>query len=223
MLGKVAFLFAGRRRFYPQNKPKIAAQFPETPRCTGRRVAFHGCLSVTPLFFTLLLAAISLSAGVLGSLVGVGGGIIVVPALSLLLGVDIRHAIAASIISVIATSSGAASAYVRERITNIRLAMLLEIATAAGALTGAFLAVVISGRWLFILFGVILAYTSWSMLQKKKPSAAVLPPARTSTVPSGRKSPTASPAPSSASPSAMSRARSAGSSASAAACLRSRS
>jgi len=76
---------------------------------------------VTPLFFTLLVAAISLSAGVLGSLVGVGGGIIVVPALSLLLGVDIRHAIAASIISVIATSSGAASAYVRERITNIRL------------------------------------------------------------------------------------------------------
>ena len=136
----------------------------------------HGCLAVTPLFFTLLVAAISLSAGVLGSLVGVGGGIIVVPALSLLLGVDIRHAIAASIISVIATSSGAASAYVRERITNIRLAMLLEIATAAGALTGACLAAYISGRWLFILFGVILSYTSWSMLQKKKTAAAVLPP-----------------------------------------------
>ncbi len=131
---------------------------------------------MTPLFFTLLVAAISLSAGVLGSLVGVGGGIIVVPALSLLLGVDIRHAIAASIISVIATSSGAASAYVRERITNIRLAMLLEIATAAGALTGAFLAAYISGRWLFILFGVILSYTSWSMLQKKKTAATVLPP-----------------------------------------------
>ena len=130
---------------------------------------------MTPLFFTLLVAAISLSAGVLGSLVGVGGGIIVVPALSLLLGVDIRHAIAASIISVIATSSGAASAYVRERITNIRLAMLLEIATAAGALTGAFLAAYISGRWLFILFGVILSYTSWSMLQKKKTASTVLP------------------------------------------------
>ena len=130
---------------------------------------------MTPLFFTLLVAVISLSAGVLGSLVGVGGGIIVVPALSLLLGVDIRHAIAASIISVIATSSGAASAYVRERITNIRLAMLLEIATAAGALTGAFLAAYISGRWLFILFGVILSYTSWSMLQKKKTASTVLP------------------------------------------------
>jgi uncharacterized membrane protein YfcA len=122
---------------------------------------------VTPLFFTLLVTGISLFAGLLGSLVGVGGGIIVVPALSLLLGVDIRHAIAASIISVIATSSGAASSYVREHITNIRLAMVLEIATAAGALTGAFLAVVVSGRWLFILFGVVLCYTAWSMLRKR--------------------------------------------------------
>lgn len=122
---------------------------------------------MTPLFFTLLVTGISLFAGLLGSLVGVGGGIIVVPALSLLLGVDIRHAIAASIISVIATSSGAASSYVREHITNIRLAMVLEIATAAGALTGAFLAVVVSGRWLFILFGVVLCYTAWSMLRKR--------------------------------------------------------
>jgi uncharacterized membrane protein YfcA len=127
----------------------------------------NNCSGVTPLIFTLLVTGISLFAGLLGSLVGVGGGIIVVPALSLFLGVDIRHAIAASIISVIATSSGAASSYVREHITNIRLAMVLEIATAAGALTGAFLAVVISGRGLYILFGVVLCYTAWSMLRKK--------------------------------------------------------
>ncbi len=131
---------------------------------------------MTPLLFTLTVAGISLFAGLLGSLVGVGGGIIVVPALSLLLGVDIRHAIAASIISVIATSSGAASSYVREHITNIRLAMLLEIATAAGALTGAFLATVVSGRGLFLLFGVVLCYTAWSMLRKKSAAARPAPP-----------------------------------------------
>ena len=131
---------------------------------------------MTPLLFTLTVTGISLFAGLLGSLVGVGGGIIVVPALSLLLGVDIRHAIAASIISVIATSSGAASSYVREHITNIRLAMLLEIATAAGALTGAFLATVVSGRGLFLLFGVVLCYTAWSMLRKKSAAASPAPP-----------------------------------------------
>ncbi|EIP97667.1 putative permease [Opitutaceae bacterium TAV1] len=124
--------------------------------------------SVTPLFFTIAIALISISAGALGSLVGVGGGIIVVPALTLLMGVDIQHAIAASIISVIATSSGAASSYVRERITNIRLAMVMEIATALGALCGAFLAAVVSGRWLYLLFGVVLCYTAWSMSRKSK-------------------------------------------------------
>jgi len=131
---------------------------------------------VTPLFFTLIIAAISLLAGLLGSLVGVGGGIIVVPALTLLMGVDIRHAIAASIISVIATSSGAASSYVRERITNIRLAMVLEIATAAGALCGAVLAAFISGQWLYLLFGIVLCYTAWSMLRKKTEAPHALPP-----------------------------------------------
>lgn len=119
---------------------------------------------------------ISVSAGLLGSLVGVGGGIIVVPALTLLLGVDIRHAIAASIISVIATSSGAASSYVRAHITNMRLAMVLEIATAAGALSGAYLAAYFSGQWLFLLFGLVLSYTSFSMLRKKNEAAAQLPP-----------------------------------------------
>jgi uncharacterized membrane protein YfcA len=100
-------------------------------------------------------------------LVGVGGGIIVVPALTLLMGVSIQNAIAASIVSVIATSSGAAATYVSERITNMRLGMLLEIATVTGALTGAYLAALIPGRGLFLIFALILAYTAWSMLRPK--------------------------------------------------------
>lgn len=121
---------------------------------------------MTPLAFTLVVLAISYFAGLLGSLVGVGGGIIVVPALTLLMGVGIQKAIAASIISVIATSSGAASSYVRERIANMRLGMLLEIATVLGALCGALLAVVVPVRGLFLLFAIILTYTAWSMFRR---------------------------------------------------------
>jgi uncharacterized membrane protein YfcA len=131
---------------------------------------------MTPTEFTLVIAAISFGAGLLGSLVGVGGGIIVVPALALLFGVKIQTAVAASIISVIATSSGAAAVYVRDRITNLRLAMVLEIATAAGALTGAVLAAVISGRFLYLLFGILLSYTAWSMSRRQAKRAAPLPP-----------------------------------------------
>src|SRR5512133_2203163 len=102
----------------------------------------------------------SIGAGFFGSLLGLGGGIIVVPALTLLLHVDIRLAIGASIISVIATSSGAAAAYVRERLTNLRVAMFLEIGTTAGAITGAFIAGRIHPRWLFVLFGTVLGYSA---------------------------------------------------------------
>src|SRR5690348_2101127 len=107
---------------------------------------------MTPLMFTFITLAISLAAGLLGSLLGLGGGIIVVPALTLLLGIDIRYAIGASIVSVIATSSGAAAAYVRERMTNLRVAMVLEVATTTGAITGAYIAGRISGRWLYVIF-----------------------------------------------------------------------
>src|SRR5437899_12342922 len=107
---------------------------------------------MSPLEFLLSLFAISFAAGFLGSLVGLGGGIIVVPALTLLYGIDIRYAIGASIVSVIATSSGAAAAYVREGMTNLRAAILLEIGTTSGAISGAFLAGVIHGRLLFIFF-----------------------------------------------------------------------
>jgi uncharacterized protein len=127
---------------------------------------------MSPLVFTLLTFAISIVAGVLGSLLGLGGGIIVVPALTLLLHIDIRYAIGASIVSVIATSSGAAAAYVRERLTNLRVAMLLEIATTTGALTGAYLGGVIGGRWLYIIFGIMLGYSAIAMLRKRTDHAA---------------------------------------------------
>ena len=123
---------------------------------------------MSPLLFVIVVAAISVVAGFLGALLGLGGGIIIVPTLTLLLGVDIRLAIGASIVSVIATSSGAAAAYVRDRMANIRVAMFLEIGTAAGAITGAYLAGIIHPRFLFILFGLILAYSAFAMLRGRR-------------------------------------------------------
>lgn len=131
---------------------------------------------MTPVEFVLVVFAISLAAGVLGALLGLGGGIIVVPALTLLLGIDIRYAIGASIVSVIATSSGAAAAYVRQHMTNLRAAMFLELATTSGAISGAFLAGVIGGRWLFILFGLLLGYSAIAMLRQPRESADRVPP-----------------------------------------------
>src|SRR4051812_30054644 len=131
---------------------------------------------MTPLMFTLATFGISIVAGLLGSLLGLGGGIIVVPALTLLLGIDIRHAIGASIVSVIATSSGAAAAYVRERMANIRVGMLLETSTATGALGGAFLAGIISEKWLYLIFGLLMGYTAFSMLRKRKSAAGIVEP-----------------------------------------------
>ncbi len=132
---------------------------------------------MTPLSFTLVVLGISYFAGLLGSLVGVGGGIIVVPALTLLMGVGIQNAIAASIVSVIATSSGAAASYVSERITNMRLGMVLEVSTVLGALTGAALAAHVSGRELYLIFAAVLAYTAWSMLRKRGAPAEPAPDA----------------------------------------------
>jgi uncharacterized membrane protein YfcA len=133
---------------------------------------------MTPLLFVLTLAAISFLAGFLGSLLGLGGGMIVVPALTLLMHVDIRLAIGASIISVIATSSGAAAAYVRDRLANLRVAMFLELGTTLGAISGAYLAGVIPARWLYILFGAILGYSALAMLQKRRPHDADAPRTR---------------------------------------------
>src|SRR5512141_315147 len=94
--------------------------------------------------FSLVLSVGSFAAGFLGSLTGLGGGVVIVPLLTLALGVDIRYAIGASLVSVIATSSGAASAYVKEGYSNIRIGMFLEIATTFGALFGAAIAGLIS-------------------------------------------------------------------------------
>src|SRR6201986_3817677 len=122
---------------------------------------------MSPLEFTLITFAASIAAGGCGSILGLGGGIIVIPVLTLLLGVDIRFAIGASVVSVIATSSGAAAAYVREHMTNLRVAMLLELGTTSGALTGAFLAGIIGGRWLFLIFAVVMGYSALAMFQKR--------------------------------------------------------
>ncbi len=125
---------------------------------------------MSPLEFVLVTGLISIGAGFLGSLLGLGGGIIVVPALTLLMHVDIRLAIGASIVSVIATSSGAAAVYVRDRLANMRVGMFLELGTTLGAITGAYLAGIIHARYLFILFGVILGYSSIAMLRRRHTS-----------------------------------------------------
>jgi uncharacterized membrane protein YfcA len=100
--------------------------------------------------------AISILAGLVGALAGVGGGILIVPTLTLLFGIDIRLAIGASIVSVIATSSGAAAAYVRDRMTDMRVGMFLELATTTGAVVGALLAAIVAQSFLYVLLGVVL-------------------------------------------------------------------
>ncbi len=111
--------------------------------------------------FSLLIAAGSFVAGLLGSLTGLGGGVIIVPLLTLAFGVDIRYAIGASLVSVIGTSSGAAAAYLKEGFSNIRVGMFLEVATTLGALCGAFLATRIPTAAIAIIFGIVLLYSAW--------------------------------------------------------------
>ena len=111
------------------------------------------------IFFALVFAA-SFGAGLIGSLVGLGGGVFVVPLLTLVFGVPFPEAVGASIVSVIATSSGAAAAYVRDRITNLRVGMFLEVATTVGAISGAFLALIAPTGLLFIIFGLVLVVSA---------------------------------------------------------------
>jgi uncharacterized protein len=111
--------------------------------------------------FTLLIAGGSFLAGLLGSLTGLGGGVIIVPLLTLAFGVDIRYAIGASLVSVIATSSGAAAAYLKEGFSNIRVGMFLEVATTIGAVCGAYLATRIPTAAIAIIFGAVLLYSAW--------------------------------------------------------------
>jgi uncharacterized protein len=118
--------------------------------------------------FTPIVAAASLLAGLLGSLTGLGGGVIVTPVLTLFLGVDLRYAMGASLISAIASSSGAAASYVRDGYSNIRIGMFLEIATTLGALTGAFLNTHISASALSIVFGLVLLQSAWQTMGARK-------------------------------------------------------
>jgi uncharacterized membrane protein YfcA len=111
--------------------------------------------------FTLVVWLGSLVAGFLGSLTGMGGGVIIVPLLTLVLGVDIRYAIGVSIISVIATSSGAAAAYVKDGYTNLRIGVFLEIATTLGAVVGAFYASKVSPSAIGVVFGIVLLYSAY--------------------------------------------------------------
>lgn len=117
------------------------------------------------LSFKILL--ISITAGIVGSVLGLGGGIIVTPALTLLFNVDIKHAIGASIISVICTSSGSAIAYLKDKITNVRIGMFLEVATTIGAITGAFLGGLFNSSILYLIFGFFLLYSAINMIKKR--------------------------------------------------------
>ena len=125
--------------------------------------------------FAPIVFAASLLAGFVGSLTGLGGGVIITPVLTLFLGVDIRYAIGATLVSVIATSSGAAAAYVRDRFSNIRIGMFLEIATTLGAVCGAWLGTHVPTRALAIVFGVVLLQAAWQASREPKPQAK--PPA----------------------------------------------
>lgn len=122
---------------------------------------------MTILTITILVLIGSFAAGLLGSLTGLGGGLIIVPMLTLLFHVDLRYAIGASLVSVIATSSGAAAAYVREGYTNVRVGILLEVGTVIGALVGAALASVTPTQVLAILMGVVLLATAVKSMQPR--------------------------------------------------------
>ncbi|RZJ70787.1 MAG: sulfite exporter TauE/SafE family protein, partial [Flavobacterium sp.] len=122
---------------------------------------------MTVLLFTLIVLIGAFLAGLLGSLTGLGGGVIIIPLLTLGLGVDIHYAIGASIISVIATSSGSAAAYVKEGITNVRIGMFLEVATTLSAIVGVVIASYIKADYIIVIFGLILLFSAFIMLKKK--------------------------------------------------------
>lgn len=127
---------------------------------------------MTALAFVLLLLSASVGAGFLGALTGLGGGVVIVPLLVLLFGVDLRYAVGASLVAVIATSSGAAAAYVREGYTNIRVGILLEVATVTGAIVGAVIAGLVSKDAIAIVFVCALFWSAYATLRPPAP----LPP-----------------------------------------------
>lgn len=114
----------------------------------------------------LLLIVMGVAAGVLGAILGIGGGMIITPVLTIMMGLDIKYAIGASIISVIATSSGSTIAYLKDDMLNLRVAMFLEIATTVGAIMGALLVGLFSSNFLYVLFGFFLLYSTYNMIRK---------------------------------------------------------
>jgi len=128
--------------------------------------------------FTALVALGSFAAGLLGALTGLGGGVVIVPLLTLLFGVDIHYAIGAALVSVIATSSGAAAAYVREGYSNIRVGMFLEVATTIGALAGAALVLYLRVSVISVIFGIVLLYSAYASLSDHPPTSANAKPDR---------------------------------------------
>jgi uncharacterized membrane protein YfcA len=131
--------------------------------------------------FTGLVGVGAVLAGFLGSLTGLGGGVVIVPMLTLVFGVDIRYAIGAALVSVIATSSGAAAAYVKEGYSNIRVGMFLEIATTVGALVGAVVALHLHAPVIAIVFGVVLIYSAYTTLRQNPHPVEDLGPDRIAT------------------------------------------
>lgn len=122
---------------------------------------------MTVLTFMLILLCGAFCAGLLGSLTGLGGGVVVIPLLTLVFGIDFHYAVGAALVSSIATSSGSGSAYVKEGITNIRLGMFLEIATTIGAVSGAFVAIWLNSSVIAVIFGCVLLLTA-AMQQRSK-------------------------------------------------------
>lgn len=128
--------------------------------------------SYTYFMMSLVLLPISVIAGFIGSILGLGGGVIVVPVLTLVFGVDIRYAVAASLISIIATSSGAAASFLKDHLTNVRLAILLEVGTVFGAMSGFLLSTTLKSSSLFLCFGGFLLFSAVMMFRQKKDSRA---------------------------------------------------
>lgn len=145
---------------------------PDRSPCPRRRPGRRGSIlaPVDSLTFTLVVCGASLVAGLFGALTGLGGGGILTPILVLALGVDIRYAIGASLVAVIATSCGSAGAFLREGFVNVRVALLLEVATVLGAIGGAILAAHVPVGALGGLFGVVMVWTAWHSRRTPEPT-----------------------------------------------------
>lgn len=118
--------------------------------------------------FTLILLLGAILAGFLGALTGLGGGVVVIPLLTLGFGIDMRYAIGTALVTSIASSSGAAAAYIKEGITNVRIGMFLEIATTTGAVIGAIIAIYLDKQYIAIIFGCVLIFSALRSLKKDK-------------------------------------------------------